>query len=215
MKINKLLQQTALSAFAVLWIGCQTDADRLPYLGEKKVVERVENGQTVVDSVPHTISDFAFTNQQGQLVSQKDVEGKVYVADFFFTSCPTICPRVKKQMKRVYEQYKDEPNFVMISHTIDTKFDTVARLAWYGEKLGIAAPKWHLVTGEKDSLYRIAYDYLLTALEDKSAPGGFDHSGAIALIDKKRRIRGLYDGLDSARVTQMMVDIKTLLREED
>jgi protein SCO1/2 len=209
--MKNMLLLAASSLF--LLTACSPSEPKLPFMGEKKLVTRTENGKTITDSLPHTISDFEFTDQNGQLISQKNVSGKVYIADFFFTSCPTICPKVKKQMKRVYERFSGRTDFLMLSHSIDTRFDTVARLAWYGEKLGIKAPIWHLLTGDKDRLYKIAYDYLLTALEDKEAPGGFDHSGAIALIDKERRIRGLYDGLDEQKVDLMMQDIEKLLKE--
>ena len=181
-------------------------------MGEKIPVQRADGKY---DSLPHTISDFSFINQNGQTITQKDVEGKIYVADFFFTHCPTICPKVKKQMQRVYEQYKNEERFTMLSHSIDTRNDTVARLAWYADKLKIQAPRWHLLTGDKDAIYKIAYDYLLTALEDKDAPGGFDHSGSLALVDGKRRIRGMYDGLDPASMDKLMLDIATLLKESE
>jgi protein SCO1 len=199
--------------FAVIstFAACQSERDRLPFLGERIVTQRADG---TIDSLPPTIRDFSFTNQNGETVTQKDVEGKIYLADFFFTSCPTICPKVKKQMRRVYAQFENTPDFAILSHSIDVQHDTVARLAWYGEKLNIKAPKWHLLTGDKTQIYAIAYDYLLSALEDKEAEGGFDHSGAVALIDKHRRIRGLYDALDEKRIDQLMLDIAKLLKEE-
>lgn len=202
-----ILAFAALLAFS----ACQTDADKLPFLGERIITQRADGS---IDSVPPTIRDFSFINQDGQTITQKDVAGKVYIADFFFTSCPTICPKVKKQMRRVYQQFENQDDFVILSHSIDTKHDTVARLAWYAEKLKIKAPRWHLLTGDKGKIYAIAYDYLLSALEDSTAAGGFDHSGAITLIDRNRNIRGLYDGLDEKKIDQMMIDIAKLLKEK-
>ncbi len=184
---------------------------KLPILGNKTPVEN--NGKT--DTIYHQIGNFSFINQNGDSVNNKTVAGKIYVADFFFTSCPTICPKVKRQMKRVYAEYENNPAFLMISHSIDTKFDTVGRLNWYAQKMNAKAPSWNFVTGEKTALYKIAYDYLLTALEGNEFEGGFDHSGAMALVDKKGHIRGLYDGLDEAKVNLLIQDIAILLKEKD
>ncbi len=182
----------------------------LPYLGNRNTVQ---NGDKV-DTIYQRISNFSFINQNGDSVTHNTVAGKVYVADFFFTSCPTICPKVKRQMKRVYAAYENSKDFVMISHSIDTKFDTVGRLNWYAQKMNAKAPMWNFVTGEKADLYKIAYDYLLTALEDPKAEGGFDHSGSMALIDRKGHIRGLYDGLDEQKVDLLIRDIAILLKEK-
>lgn len=182
-------------------------------LGFPKIVEKTENGETVKDTFPHTIREFSFTNQDSNEVNSALVKNKVYIADFFFTSCPTICPKVKKQMKRVYKAFKDEKDFQIISHSIDTKYDTIGRLAWYAEKFKISSDSWHLVTGDKKEIYDISYDYLASALEDKSAPGGFDHSGGLTLIDRWSRVRHVYDGLDPEKVDQLIQDIPVLLRE--
>lgn len=187
---------------------------KLPFYGNKTIEEKVIDGKTVYDTIPHTVADFQFLNQDSTLISQKNIEGKIYLADFFFTSCFTICPKVKKQMKRVYEVYKDNPNFVILSHSIDYRNDTVGRLAWYANKFDIDSKKWHLLTGSYDELLRMSYQYLLTALEDDGAEGGFDHSGNIVLIDKKRRIRGSYDGLDPDKVDQLIKDIQLLIDEK-
>ena len=202
-------------AFAALFIlnSCQNDKkSSLPFYGERSIVKNADGS---IDSLPPKIRDFSFINQNGDTITNKMTDGKVYISDFFFTSCPTICPKVKKEMLRVYEAYKDNPNFVILSHSIDTKHDTVARLAWYAGKLGIPVENtsWHLLTGDKDGIYAIAYDYLLSALEDDEAEGGYDHSGAMTLVDKNRHIRGIYDGLEPAKVDQLIKDIAILLAE--
>ena len=197
-----------IALLSAVW-ACQKPKS-LPYLGNRNTVQ---NGDKV-DTIYQRISEFSFINQNGDSVTRKTVEGKVYVADFFFTSCPTICPKVKRQMKRVYSAYENSKEFVMISHSIDTKFDTVGRLHWYAEKMSAKAPMWNFVTGDKAALYKIAYDYLLTALEDPKAEGGFDHSGSMALIDRKGHIRGLYDGLDEKKVDLLIEDIAILLKEK-
>lgn len=201
----------------LLWntMACKSDkASGLPVIGFDHLVEREVDGKTVVDTFEHTIPDFTFVNQKGKPVTEETVKGKVYLADMFFTSCPTICPRVKKNMKTVYQAFKDRDDFLILSHSIDTKYDTVGRLAWYADKMNIDSEKWHLLTGEKKAIYDIAQEYYIAALEAPDAPGGYDHSGLVALVDRKRRIRGLYDGTDPEKMEELARDLQLLLEKE-
>jgi len=163
--------------------------------------------------VAHTIPDFKFVNQDSNYVTNETFAGKAYVADFFFISCPTICPKVKKQMLRIYERFSDEERLLLLSHSIDTKRDTVERLKQYARNLGVTDDRWHFVTGEKDEIYEIADDYFSIAVEDPSAPGGFNHSGRLILVDPKGRVRAFCDGTDAEEVDQFMQDIEKLLAE--
>lgn len=167
------------------------------------------------DTVYHKIADFAFINQMGDTISNADVAGKIYVADFFFTSCPTICPIMKKEMLRVYEKYKSNPNFKILSHSIDPTFDTQAVLKDYAEKLGVAdASTWNFLTGDQEKIFEIGQtSYLTTAMADQLEPGGFLHSGAFLLIDGEGRIRGVYDGTKSDQVDRLISDIPKLLNK--
>lgn len=192
-----------------------TNGKTLPILGEREAVEREVNGKTVVDTVYHQIPDFAFVDQDSQQVSQNTVDGKIYVTDFFFTSCPSICPKMKSQMLRVYEKFEDNPNVLLLSHSIDPEHDTVAVLKDYADRLGVKADRWHFLTGEKDSIYDIAMKYLVAVQEDgDAAGGGFTHGGHFVLVDGQRRIRGVYDGTKEASVDQLMQDIPLLLNEK-
>lgn len=179
----------------------------LPILGERDISPA---GDTIYREIP----DFAFVDQDSQLVTNATFDNKVYVVDFFFIHCPTICPRVKKNGLRIYEKYKDDARVVLLSHSIDTKNDTVAALRRHAEKLGIETQRWHLVTGEKDAIYGIADDYFSVATENPDAPGGFDHSGRLILVDKKRRVRSFCDGTDAKDVDRFMKDIDLLLEEQ-
>ena len=165
------------------------------------------------DTVYHQIAEFAFINQEGDTISNQDVKGKVYVADFFFTSCPTICPIMKKEMLRVHEAFGDNPNFKILSHSIDPTYDTQQVLKDYAEKLGIENAKtWNFLTGEPQKIYEIGQtSYLTTAMEDQNEPGGFLHSGAFVLIDQEGHIRGVYDGTKSDQVDKLIKDIPKLL----
>ncbi|MHC2992456.1 electron transporter SenC [Pontibacter sp. HJ8] len=214
-KFKKLAVALLLAVSTGFWQGCSDKSSAangdLPILGEREVVERQVDGRQVTDTVYHQIPDFAFINQDSQVVTSLTLQNKVYVTDFFFTTCPTICPKMKSQMLRVYETYKDEPQLMLLSHTIDPKHDTVAVLRDYADRLQVSSDKWHFVTGAKDSIYDIAMQYMVTALEDADEPGGFVHSGAFVLVDQNRHVRGIYDGTDPAQVDQLIQDIGKLL----
>ncbi len=165
------------------------------------------------DTILHIIPDFAFVNQDSQLVTNATFKGKAYVADFFFTSCPTICPKVKQQMLRIYDRYGNEDLLTLLSYSIDVKRDTVGRLKFYADNLGVKTEKWHFVTGDQDAIYDLADDYLSTALADSLAPGGFAHSGYLILIDPNRHIRAYCDGTKAEAVDGFMRDIDRLLYE--
>ena len=179
----------------------------LPILGERDISPA---GDTIYRQVP----DFQFINQDSQLVNNATFAGKIYVVDFFFIHCPTICPRVKANGLRLYEKFKNDDRVLMLSHSIDVKNDTVAALKRHAQKLGIDAKKWHLVTGDHDAIYGIADDYFSVAQEDPDAPGGFDHSGRLILVDQNRHVRAFCDGTDAEDVDRFMKDVSTLLAEQ-
>jgi protein SCO1/2 len=199
--------------------ACQSNSGNknLPILGNRHIEEVTINGKETNDTVYHTIADFSFTNQDGKQVTNADVLGKVYVADFFFTSCPTICPVMKKQMLRIFEAYKNEPDFMILSHTIDPTYDTVALLKDYSLRLGIEDAKtWNFLTGDQEKIFEIGQtSYLTTAMNDKNEPGGYLHSGAFVLIDQQGRIRGVYDGTKETQVNLLIKDIPKLLSKNN
>lgn len=178
----------------------------LPIFGEREVQG--------TDTVYHTIGDFKFVDQDSAFVTNETFKSKIYVADFFFTSCRTICPLMKTQMRRVYDSIQNNPNVLLLSHSIDPEYDTVGLLHDFAERLGVKSDKWHFVTGNKDEIYKIAQtSYFATAMEDKSEQDGFIHSGAFLLIDKDRRIRGKYDGTKAEDVNRLLADIRRLEKE--
>ncbi|UCS93471.1 SCO family protein [Echinicola marina] len=210
---------TLLASILLIW-NCSPKTDnegQLPFLGHKYTEEKTVDGKTITDTVYHTIAPFSFTDQEGNTITNQDVKGKVYVADFFFTSCPTICPVMKSQMLRVYEKFKDNPSFTILSHSIDPTYDTVEVLKDYAERLGIEdASAWHFLTGEQEKIFEIGQtSYLATAMEDKNEPGGFLHSGAFILIDQEGHIRGVYDGTVAEQVNKLMKDIPKILNAHE
>lgn len=207
-KSFRILPTVAVVSLCALAIGCiEKKETPLPIFGEREVV----NGDTVY----HKIAPFRFVNQDSQIVTNETFKGKIYVADFFFTSCRTICPIMKTQMHRVYDSIENDPEVLILSHTIDPEYDTVALLHDFADRLGVKSSKWHFVTGVKDSIYNVAQkSYFSIAVEDKSEPDGFIHSGAFLLVDKEQRIRGKYDGTKEEDVNRLMGDIERLKAEK-
>lgn len=186
-------------------LGCRFSERQLP------VTKIFQNGDSVAVKIP----DFSFINQNNKIVTQDDFKDKIYVADFFFTTCPTICPVMKKQMLRVYERYKNNPEVMILSHSIDPRHDSVVVLKEYASRLGVKSEKWHFVTGERKKIYEIGEKfYNAQPKEDSTAAGGFIHNAAFILIDKKRQIRGRYDGTVSKQVDKLIEDIEILLKEK-
>jgi protein SCO1/2 len=189
-------------------LSCNTTDKRvLPILGNRVVSA---SGDTIYPTIP----EFTFVDQDSQVVNNATFAGKVYVVDFFFIHCPTICPKVKAQAKRVYDTYLNDPRVLLLSHSIDVRNDTVPALKRYADKLGIRSDKWRLVTGDHDAIYEIADDYFSAAKEDPDAPGGFDHSGRLILVDKNRHVRSFCNGTDPEEVTRFLEDIDLLLAEQ-
>ncbi|ALI99957.1 SCO family protein [Rufibacter tibetensis] len=190
------------------------EKDQLPILGPREPQVTTVDGKTQVDTLYHSIPDFTFVDQDSQLVTQKTVENKIYVADFFFTSCPSICPKMKSQMLRVYEKYKDNPRVALLSHSIDPTHDTVAVLRDYADRLGVKSKTWHFLTGDRDTILDMAQKhYFTSAMVDKAMPGGFEHSGAFLLVDEQRRLRGHYDGTNAQDIDKLLKDMDVLLAE--
>ena len=190
-----------------IWLSSCKDNDTtpLPILGRPTIV----NG----DTIPHTIPSFNFTNQNKEAITNKDLQPYLYISDFFFMSCPTICPKVKKQMLRIYKKYESNPQIKLVSHTLDPKRDTPERLKMYAENLDVDHQKWYFLHGDKNDIFDIADDYFVAAFEDPDAPGGLDHSGKIILVDKSGHVRGFAEGTEPDEVTDFFSDIDKLLKE--
>ena len=187
----------------------------LPYFGEREAVKVLENGKERIDTLYHAIPDFSFVNQFGDTITQKNYEGKIYITDFFFTTCPTICPKMSAQMHYLEERLKDYNDVLFLSHTVNPETDTVAALAAYANLVHANTKRWNFVTGTKDALYRQAlYGYLLNANEDVLAPGGFLHSEMFVLVDKNKHIRGFYDGTSVDQAKKLIDAVKVLIAEE-
>ncbi|HMT29409.1 MAG TPA: SCO family protein [Bacteroidia bacterium] len=163
------------------------------------------------DTLYHKVADFNLISQDGKEFSGKQLQGKIYVVDFFFATCQTICPKMTMQMKRVQEAYKSDPEILLISHTVNPEKDTVESLARYAAEYGAEAGKWYFLTGDKKTIYDLARNsYFITAMQGDGGADDFIHSEKLVLIDKDRRIRGFYDGTDYESVNLLIDEIKVL-----
>lgn len=189
--------------------SCQNNSSSsLPIFGPKDFIEGIDT-----DTIYHTIPFWSFTNQDGKVITKMDYQDTVYVAYYFFTHCPTICPAMTKQVKRLQDETKDLP-IKFIAHTVDPQNDDPVRLKFYAEEYRFDYSNINFVTGDKMTLYKLGVEgYLVPSQEDALAPGGFLHSEMLMLIDKKSRIRGYYDGTEEEEVNQLIKDVKILLDE--
>lgn len=195
----------------ILVFSCTSDKkskeETLPFIGEKTVDE---NG----NEISHTLASFQFINQDSILVTEKYLKGKITVVDFFFTTCPTICPTMTKNMKSVQEYWKDESKIQFLSHTVDPKTDTPKKLKRFADFYQADLKNWNFVTGEKNEIYEMGVkSYLLPTQESALEPGGFLHSEFFVLIDENLHLRGLFDGTKEHEMDSLNKDIKKLLHD--
>ena len=163
----------------------------------------------------HKIANFSLTNQKGKTITQNTYKDKIYVADFFFTTCQTICPIMTDHMIEIQKEIIDDPDVMLLSHSVTPEIDNVAQLKRYAEKKGVNAKKWNLVTGDKKEIYKLARKSYL-AVKDNGDGGPFDmvHTENFMLIDKKRQIRGFYDGTNAEDIDRLLEDIQILKEEK-
>ena len=162
------------------------------------------------------VQPFSFLDQKGDRITNNDVQGKVYIAEFFFTTCPGICPKMNTNLRPVYEKYKNAPDFLILSHTVNPSTDSVPRLKHYADSLGVDAGHWIFLTGPKDSLYLAArLSYLLDDPKNNLSPldEQFIHTQFFALVDKNGYVRSIIDGLKKDELAEMQKEIDELLKE--
>jgi len=214
---NKRLQKVVILISILLlpslfYLGLHTGVNnfkRLPIMGPKKF------NPVTQDTVYHTIPSFSFVNQNGDTITDEYYEGKIYVADFFFATCPTICPKMATNMGELQKHFYDRDDFKLLSHTVNPSHDSVAVLREYADQVYAMDSVWNFVTGNKDSIYSIAFNgYFANAMVDDLAPGGFLHTSNLILVDKQKRIRGVFDGTSLSETNDLMDAIEILYREQ-
>lgn len=195
----------------------------LDYVGPETVEERMVSGKLQKDTVPYQVPPYRFTNQYDTAVGSADMQGKIYVANFFFTSCPTICPAMNYHVKQVQDRFMGYEDFRIMSFSVDPEHDQPEVLLDYAQEMGAKPGLWHFLTGEKDSIYATARDFFLNAMEDSTAAGGYLHSEHLVLVDWAGRIRSrrdeqgnlkaVYNGTSLDEVNKLKDDIKVLIAE--
>ena len=157
----------------------------------------------------HTVGDFSLTNQNGETITQLDYDGKIYIADFFFTTCPTICPVMTKNMAHIQDQIGDD--VMLLSHSVTPQIDSVAQLKKYALEKGVDDSKWNLVTGDKKQIYELARkSYLAVKSDGDGGPYDMIHTENFILVDKQKQIRGVYNGTNDEEIHRLFTDLETL-----
>ena len=210
-----------LGAFAVvsviiliLFYNALTPIPKLPIFQPAMVNFELVDSTIQHQKKYHRIADFSLTNQNGKTVTPLDFKGKIYVADFFFTTCPTICIAMTDHLLKVQKKIRNNPNVLMLSHSVTPQIDTVAQLKKYALEKGVVDSKWYLVTGDKKEIYELARKSYL-AVKDDGDGGPFDmiHTENFILVDPDRRIRGFYDGTDIVEIKRLLEELEVLIQE--
>lgn len=213
-----------LSLVSIILFSCSSPVENtsktipspspLPYIGNLDFDYNAEG--EIIDTIFHTIPSFAFTAHDSSLITSENVKGKIYIANFFFTSCPSICPRMTENMKVLHENTSNIEELIFLSHTVDPKHDTLERLNNYISVRNIdVSDNWFFLHSTQEYTYEIGkYGYLINAEVDPAAEGGFLHSEHFVLIDREGRIRGMYDGTKKAKIEDLETDIRNLIKFE-
>lgn len=185
----------------------QNAFDKLPVYGQTDII----NGKKHT----HTVDSFTLQNQDGKQFSSVQLNNKIVIANFFFTSCTSVCPRMMKRVVTVQKKFINDSEIAFVSFTVDPETDTAQRLKWYAENFGINTSQWNLLTGNKKEIYKLARNsFFLTAADGDGGANDFIHSDQVVLVDKDKLIRGYYDGTDDKAVTQLIHDITKLENEK-
>ncbi len=204
---------------SITYYMIQPEEEKLPVINPIDLKEEMVDPDVLMERTGygHTIGDFSFLNQEGETITQEEVDGKVYVAEYFFTTCGTICPIMNKQMQRVHQVYQTEEDFRILSFTVHPEVDTVEQIKRYADGHG-ASSKWHFLTGDKNDLYSLARKsfFVLKPAEAENlgdVGSDFIHTNNFVLVDRESRIRGYYDGTSPTGVDSLIHDIGRLLKE--
>jgi protein SCO1/2 len=223
MKKFNMLKKNSLLIALVFVIGCKNKpnkqegsrVDALPYFNEASFTPKWISPSSKDLNNFHKIPDFQLVNQNGENVNQNTFENKIYITDFFFTTCPGICPMMTDSMLKLQEEFKNDAGILLLSHSVTPTIDSVLKLKEYAVDNRIIDGKWHLVTGDKREIYDLGRKFYFVE-EDLGKPKGIDeflHTENFVLIDKKKHIRGIYNSLNRASLAQLIVDVKALQKE--
>jgi protein SCO1 len=216
-RIVFLVSSILLSFFFLTSCSGKKKKNALPYYNTPEFTpEFIDSPDEAAQKITHTIASFSFTNQHNKTITEKDIEGKIHVANFIFTSCGNICPVMTQHMKLVQEKFGNNPSVVILSYSVTPWIDDVTRLNKYSDDNEITSPNWHLLTGKKSEIYTLARQSYF-AEEDLGFTKDsteFLHTEHALIIDQSKRIRGIYNGTLQLEIEQMMRDIEGLIKEE-
>jgi len=222
-KFNMLIKNNLFLILLLILVGCKNKVntqegsrvDALPFFNEASFTPKWISPKSTALKSFHKIPDFELVNQNGEKVTQKTFENKIYITDFFFTTCPGICPMMTDSMLKLQEEFKNDTAVLFLSHSVTPTVDTVSKLKEYALENGIIDNKWHLVTGNKKEIYDLGRKFYFVE-EDLGKPKGIDeflHTENFVLIDKNKHIRGIYNSLNRASLAQLIIDVKALQKE--
>lgn len=187
----------------------------LPILGDRDVEYKTVDGEEVADTIYHHVPDFAYINQDSVMIKSEEIKDRIWITDFFFTHCPTICPPMTSQMKRLSENTADlSDNVYFLSFSIDPDRDKPARLRQYITDHEIKAKNWYFFTGDEEATHLLAKEFFNGAERNEDIEGGFGHTSYFALVDTEGLVRGIYDGTNVDQVDKLEKDLRLLLKEE-
>ncbi|MFT6246028.1 MAG: protein SCO1/2 [Salibacteraceae bacterium] len=194
--------------------------DPLPIINPVDIEEEMVDPELIRVGRGHKVGDFSFLNQEGKTITSDEVKGKIHVAEYFFTTCKSICPIMTEQMQRIHNEFKQNDELKLLSFTVDPEADTVAQMKWYADIHDADAKQWHFLTGDKEELYQLArrsYFVLKPAEAQNLGDAGSDfiHTNNFVLVDIQSRIRGYYDGTSELEVSQLIHDIYLLMKEQE
>lgn len=193
----------------------ESRVERLPFYGDATFTPHWFGAESELLEGFHQIPPFRLINQEGDTLTEQDFAGKIYVTDFFFTSCPGICPKMTKNMIQLQKAFMSDPGVLLLSHSVTPERDSVSALKHYADSKGIKSQKWHLVTGDRDQIYDLGRNqyFVEEDLGLTKKETDFLHTENFVLIDKDRHIRGIYNGLNQTAIDQLIADVKTLKKE--
>jgi protein SCO1/2 len=214
----RILYALGLVCYVLFMMSCKPELKKnvLPYYGNFETEYSTVDGKQVIDSIYPTIPAFSYLNQDSIMVKSADMKGKVWIADFFFSTCPTICPTMTTQMKRLNTMTDDlNEHLQFMSFSINPDYDQPSILRRYIKLHGIEAENWHFFTGDEAKTHKLGIDnFLIFADSDDEAPGGYAHADSFVLVDRDGYVRGVYRGTDTDEVNRMEADLRNLLKYE-
>ncbi|WBU89027.1 SCO family protein [Cellulophaga omnivescoria] len=220
MKLYSLNSLFTVFLIVFTLLGCNNKsnskkASALPYYGESSFTPKWLAPNSKEAKEMHSIPNFSLINQNGEVITSNTFKNKIYVADFFFTSCSGICPKMTSNMSVLQEAFKTDNDVLLLSHTVTPETDTVEVLNEYAKTKGVTANKWHLVTGSRSEIYNLGRNayFIEEDLGELKTNDDFLHTENFVLIDKNQHIRGIYNGLNKTAIQQLITDIKTLKEE--